>query len=344
MDPATHALASLAFARAFFPRRSWRFVLGVILAGTLADLDLLALLFGPSAYLSSRFTVTHSVLGTFAVIASAFAAIRTLQPSAPATPNGTSARPETPATILLAATFAACLHILMDLATSSGVAIFWPFKDFRFAWDLLPLTDPWILVLLITGILLPELFGLVGSEIGAKDKTPRGRNGAILSLALVILYLGARATFHANAAAQLDAHSYRGESPKRVAAFPDTLSLVTWHGVIETTAQICTIDVPVTDSPRFDSESGGVCVHKPEPSAALTLAQQTETAARFLRAARFPKASVGTTDDGTEIAIRDMRNAAEQETRYALAARVLLEGNGQVAGQHIVWARTLRLR
>ena len=232
----------------------------------------------------------------------------------------------------------------MDLATSSGVAILWPFKDSRFASDLLPSTDPWILALLLAGILLPELFGLVGSEIGVKDRAPRGRNGAILSLALVIAYLGARATLHADAAAQLNAHSYRGESPKRVAAFPDTLSLLTWHGVIETTSQICTINVPVTDSPRFDSDSGGVCVHKPELSTALTVAQQTETVTRFLRAARFPKASVGTTDDGTEIAIRDMRNAAEQETRYALAARVLLEGNGQVAGQHIVGAGTLRLR
>jgi inner membrane protein len=232
----------------------------------------------------------------------------------------------------------------MDLATSSGLAILWPFKDSRFAADLLPSTDPWILALLLAGILLPELFGLVGSEIGAKDKAPRGRNGAIVALVLVILYLGARASFHANAAAQLDAHSYRGESPKRVAAFPDTLSLVTWHGVIETTTQLCTIDVPVTDSPRFDSESGGVCLHKPEPSTALTVAQQTETATRFLRAARFPRASVGTTDDGTEIAIRDMRNTAEQETSYALAARVLLEGNGQVRSQHIVWARSLRLR
>ena len=343
MDPAAHALTSLAFARGFFPRRSWRFLLGVLLAGTLADLDLLTLLFGPGAYLSGRFTVTHSLLGTFALIAAAFAMTRTFPPRTSATPDGRRAHPETPATILLAATFAACLHVLMDLATSSGVAILWPFGDSRFASDLVPPTDPWILALLLAGILLPELFGLVGSEIGAKDKAPRGRNGAILSLALVILYLGARATLHANAAAQLDAHSYRGESPKRVAAFPDTLSLVNWHGVIETTTQICTINVPVTDSPRFDSESG-VCVHKPEPSAALTVAQQTETATRFLQAARFPKASVGPTDDGTEIAIRDMRNAAEQETSYALAARVLLGRNGQVTGQRIVWVRTLRLR
>jgi inner membrane protein len=343
VDPGTHALASLAFTRGFFPRRSWRFVLGVLLAGTLADLDLLTLLSGPSAYLSGRFTVTHSMLGTFAVVAAAFAAIRMLQPKASAAPNRRPAHPEPPATILLAATLAAGLHIWMDLATPSGVAILWPFDDSRFASDLVSSTDPWILALLLAGILLPELFGLVGSEIGAKDKAPRGRNGAILSLALVIIYLGARATLHAGATAQLDAHSYRGESPKRVAAIPDTLSLVTWHGVVETTTQICTISVPAAESARFDPESG-VCVHKPEPSAALTVAQQTETATRFLRAARFPKASVGATDDGTEIAIRDMQNAAEQETRYALAARVLLEANGQVRSQRIVWARTLRLR
>jgi hypothetical protein len=190
---------------------------------------------------------------------------------------------------------------------------------------------------------LPQLFGLVSSEIGAKDRAPRGRNGALIALALICCYAGARVSLHGNATAQLDAHSYRGESPRRVAALPDSLSLSTWHGIVETTAQICTVDVPATGTTRFDPETA-VCVHKPEPSPALAAAQQTEATRRFLEAARFPKASVGATEDGTEVVVRDMRTVAEGQSRFALAARVLLDPNGRVTSQRIVWARDVHLR
>jgi hypothetical protein len=69
VDPATHALTSFALARGIFPRRPWWFVLGVVLAGTIADLDLVSALVGPGAYLSTRHTITHSILGTLPVIA-----------------------------------------------------------------------------------------------------------------------------------------------------------------------------------------------------------------------------------------------------------------------------------
>jgi len=343
VDPGTHALASLALARGFFPRRSWSFILAVVLAGTLADLDLLSLLFGPGAYLSGRNTLTHSLLGTVVVIAIAASCAFWLRGKNGASPKAGPTSASEFRGILLATFVAAILHLAMDLATSSGIAIFWPFRRARFAWDFLPSTDPWILALLVTGILLPELFALVGSEIGAKDKAPRGRNGALVALALIVIYVGARITIHGNAAAQLDAHSYHGESPRRVAALPDSLSLFTWHGIVETTSQICTMDVPASSATRFDPEAAA-CVHKPEPSPSLTAAQQAEATQQFLVAARFPKASVGSMESGSQMVVRDMRDTAEGNTSYALAARVLLDPAEQITSQHIVWARDVHLR
>ena len=342
MDPATHALASFALARGIFPRRPWSFGLGVVLAGTLADLDLLTLLFGPDAYLAGRFTVTHSLIGTLVVVAIAATFVSKFQPKSGPHQNASLAR-ESIATVALATSLAATLHLLMDLATSDGVAVLWPFRQTRFAWDLLPAIDPWILALLLTGILLPELLGLVSSEIGAKEKSPRGRNGAIAALALVLIYAGVRLILHENAAAQLDARSYRGESPRRVAAFPDSFSLLTWHGAVETTAQMCTAEVPATGTTRFDSERAA-CVRKPEESPVLTAAHGTEAARRFVQAARFPKASVGTIEGGSEVVLRDLRDSAQNETRYALAARILLNPHGQVTSQSIDWAGNVRLR
>ncbi len=343
MDPGTHALASLLLVRGFFPRRPWSFVLAVVLAGTFADLDLLSLLFGPDSYLSGRNTLTHSLLGTVVIIAIvALCASWLRSKDGPPQKTGSAGASGFQA-ILLATSLSVILHLGMDLATSSGIAIFWPFRKARFAWDYLPSTDPWILSLLVAGILLPTLFALVSSEIGAKDKAPRGRNGALIALALIVIYVGARITFHGNAAAQLDAHSYHGESPRRVAALPDSLSLFTWHGIVETTSQICTTDVAANSAVHYDPEAA-VCVHKPEPSPALTAAQQADATRRFLHAARFPKASVSSMEVGSQVVVRDMRDTAEGDTGHALAARILLDPAVQITSQRIVWARNVHLR
>ena len=343
MDPATHALTSFALVRGIFPRRPWWFVSGVVLAGTIADLDLFSALVGPAAYLSSRQTFTHSILGTAVVIASAVGSARFLRMKRRPLGKAAATKDGGIATLLVAATLAAVVHVLMDVCTSAGVALLWPWRETRFAWDWLPGVDTWILAILLAGILLPELFGLVGSEIGAKEKAPRGRIGAIAALLLVLLYVGARATLHGNAVAQLDAHTYRGESARRLAAFADPLSLVTWHGVVETSTQICTVNVPAAEGTRFDPESA-LCAHKPEASPALAKAQQALSMKTFLQAARFPKAIVGPTADGTEVVVRDMRDIAENEKRYAVAVYILLDWKGQVTSQVVIWASELRLR
>ena len=329
-------------------------MLGVVFAGTIADADLLSALVGPGAYLFARQTITHSVLGTAAVVAATIGAAQLLRlkrrPSRTPVRDAENALQRAAATqdagivtLLIAATIAAVLHLLMDLCTSAGVALLWPWRETRFAWDWLPGMDPWILALLLAGILLPELFGLVGSEIGTKDQAPRGRTGAIAALALALIYVGARATLHANAVAQLDAHTYRGESPRRLAAFADPFSLMNWHGVVETARQICTVNVPASESVRFDPESG-LCVHKPEDSPLLQAAEHTMAMKKFLHAARFPKASVGAAEDGTEVVVRDVRDYAEDEKRFAAAVRVLLDRNGKVTRQEILWAGEVHLR
>jgi membrane-bound metal-dependent hydrolase YbcI (DUF457 family) len=314
-----------------------------VLAGTIADLDLLSTFVGPATYLSSRQTFTHSIWGTVAVIAVAVGIALLLGRKTLPYQQGDATKNLGIPALVGAASLVAILHVLMDVWASVGVALLWPWRATRFAWDWLPWVDPWILALLLAGILLPELFQLIGSEIGTKNTAPHGRNGAIAALALVLIYIGVRAALHGNAIAQLDAHTYRGESPRRLAAFADPASLITWRGIVETSTQICALSVPATLGARFDPESGP-CVHKPQDSPALALAVQTESVKKFLQSARFPKASVGATDDGMEVAIRDVRDKAENETRFALAVRVLLNSKGQVKSQEILWANKVSLK
>lgn len=333
MDIPTHVLTSFALARGFFPRRGWPIVVGMLIAGTIADVDQLSVFFGPAAYLAAHRTWTHSILATFLIAAIAAAITFYLDK-----------KRTIPLHIMLAGAFAAAAaHIVLDLFQSAGETLLWPFRATRFAADYLPRIDPWILTLLLAGILLPELFRLVGSEIGAKHKTPRGRNGALVALALIVIYISARGVLHGDATSILDAHSYRGESPRRLGAFPDPISLFTWHGIAETQSLVCLADVPVHSASEFDAEAAN-CQHKPESSPALDQAQKTAVAERFLRSARFPRATVEKTQDGYEVTIRSLRDVVEQETSHNVAARIVLNAKPRVLSQEIIWAGNLRLR
>jgi membrane-bound metal-dependent hydrolase YbcI (DUF457 family) len=327
VDVATHALASYALSRGFFPHRRWPLVVGMLFAGTLADIDLLSIFFGPAAYFAAHRTYTHSLLGTLFIIALAILLVRFLFQK----------QPEKASALILPIAAAAVLHVVFDLFQSEGIALLWPLQFSRFALDQLPAIDPWILAILITGIFLPELFRVVTSEIGAKSKSPRGRNGAIAAFVFLVLYIGTRALLHYGSMASLEPHSYHGESARRVGSFPDALSLLTWHGVVETQSLICIANVPAGPGSSFDAESAE-CLHKPEPSRELDAAQNTRTAREYLRGAPFPRATVGKMQDGHEVVIRSTRDLAEDQIRHRVAARILVDSNCSVSSQDLVWA------
>lgn len=344
MDIVTHGLVAWVLARGFFSRRGRGVVVGMILAGVLADLDGTAAWFGPGAYLRWHRTYTHSLVGTLVVVAiGTFAALRWDRRGKDADSAADSHDRIDVMGVVVAVLVAVIAHLVMDFWQADGVTLFWPLLGTRFAADILPGIDAWILALLNLGIVLPELFRLVGSEIGAKEKSPRGRNGALVALALLLIYVGARYLLQTNAVAQLDAHAYKGETPRRVGAFADTLSIFTWHGVVETSSMMCTVEVGVGPGHVFDADSA-YCQHKPEPSAALGLAEKTPAAEEFLRVARFPKGTVERREDGYEVLIRAVQNAGESEVRQPVAARVVLDGRPVVREEELVWVKDLGRR
>jgi inner membrane protein len=306
----------------------------MILGGTVADIDWLSVLFGPAAYFTCRRTFTHSVIGTVAVIVLSVFFVRYA---------GKKQQPEPVSAVLPALAIAALLHIVLDCLQSEGVALFFPFTPKRYAADCLPTIDLWIIALLLAGILIPELLRLVTSEIGVKDKRPRGRSGALVALVLIAAYVGARVLLHAGAVASLDPHSYKGESARRVGAYPDTLSPFRWHGVVETQSFLCEAVVPSGFGKSFDPESA-VCLHKPEASPELDAAQKTDVAREYLRVMPFPRAIVARTQDGYEIVVLSMRDMAERETSYRLAGRIDLDPRFGVAGEEFVWLKDVRVR
>ena len=282
MDPLTHALASYTLKRAAFPRLPRAATIAMLLAGTIADIDLLSGKFGPSAFLTLYRTCFHSLLAALllSMLVTFPLLLRKRAPTEKQIP---------PLPIFLAALSAAILHLLMDLCQSTGVQLFWPFSPRRFALDWLPALDLWIMGILIAGLLLPMLGRLVTEEIGAKSKGPRGKVGASLSLAIVMLYVVLRFVLHGNAIAALESRNYRGESARKSAAFAESSSPFRWHGIVETASALHDVEIEVGPAASFDPDAA-VTSYKPESSPALDATRDTALARRFLQVARFPKA------------------------------------------------------
>jgi membrane-bound metal-dependent hydrolase YbcI (DUF457 family) len=355
VDIVTHGLASLAVARGFFPRAGKAAMASALLAGTIANIDWLSAYFGPSAFLTWHHTYAHSILAAILIsICLAILVARLQRKSMPALAGAPPGDPPIPgiprgvrainfALALYVSLCAALLHMAMDASQSSGVMLLWPFSSKYFAADWLPGVDPWILTILIACIALPELLHLVSSEIGAKAKKPRGQTGAIIGLALVLIYVGARATLHSNALALMESRAFHGETPRRASAFPETLSFLTWHGVVETESALNEIDVDAASPDTFDPESS-LRLFKPEPSPALDAARNTVVAKRFLAIAQIPKASLEKTETGYVVVLRDLRYATASETQHEIAAVIELDANNKVTSQELVWAHDLGRR
>ncbi|MBZ5528980.1 MAG: metal-dependent hydrolase [Acidobacteriia bacterium] len=337
MDPLTHALASYATARAFFPRASRKILFAALAAGTLADADRIAVLLGPSAWLRVQGSWLHSLPGAL-LLAAMVAGVFLVLPRGKTQPQ-TAPLPRAP--LFAAAGLGALLHVALDLCQSDGVALLWPLSARRTALDWTGATDPWILALLLAGVLFPALLRLVTEEIGAKEKGPRGRAAAVWTLAAICACLGARGVLHERAVALMDACTYRGELPLRVAAFPETLSPFRWRGIVETRSALHLLALNAGPGAALDPEAA-LDIFKPEPTKILEAAQNTESARRFLAVARFPKATMEKTPDGYRVELHDLRYAAAGNSERAMSVFVLFNSEGTILEQGIVWETAAR--
>lgn len=360
MDPLTHGIASFALQRAFWPRAKGLAIASMLLAGILPDIDWFSAILGPSAYLGWHRAVTHSLVSAIVL-----AVVGLLVPFAAtvwfgiqfgggSVIPGAATKPEKPGPILrthahpaaflffstyVAAFASVLLHLTMDVCQSDGVALFWPFSHRRFALDLVANLDPWLLAILVAAILLPELFRLVGEEIGARNKRPRGRNGAMIGFAFVAVYITLRSVAHGNAVAALDAHTIAGEMPRRAAAFPDSTSPLLWHGIVETESAINLVTLRSAGGEVTDA-TGVTTLHKPEPSPILSAAQNSPAAMVFVKFARFPKATVVKETAGYSVEIQDLQDQAAEANHRAIFADITLDKNRQVVSSQLQWRKS----
>jgi inner membrane protein len=341
LDPLTHGLTSFVLARAvqkWLPRYGTAMLVS---SGVAADLDYASYFAGPASFICFHRALLHSVLGSALVaclIAAAFFALDKAQTEKRESENTDSTRHELTAGLaLLICVIGAASHILLDLLSGIGVQLFWPFRAGWQGWDVVTDLDPWIFVLLVIALMLPELFRLVGEEIGERKKSFRGRGAAIIALAILVLYVGARAGLHGKAINLLTSREYHARPPLVAAAFPLRSTPFGWRGVVSTDITVEELQVSLFPGAAFDPDRS-FTRYKPDPSAALDAGQRTEAAKLFLAYAKIPFAGVNRIEDGYRFELRDLRFAPEDTSPDNIIVRVDFNSSLQIRVEELRYA------
>jgi inner membrane protein len=299
VDNLTHTLTAVALSHAGLHRKTRFATLTLIAAANLPDLDLVSRFWGDATYLKYHRGFTHSILGVSLLAFLLGLTIYFLGRKAKPKPGP----PLSLGWLLILAWIGTASHLLMDFTNSYGVRPFLPFSARWYAWDIMFIFDPLLLLLLCFGLGLPMLLRLVSEEVGARKSRPAW--GAVLSLCALLFLWGLRDVAHRRVLGFLEAHTYSDKEPLRLDAFPSPTNPFAWTGVVETDTTYAVLpanaladDVDPRSAQQF---------HKPEASPALDAALKTRTGRIFMDFARFPWARAEENDEGYDVQIQDLR-------------------------------------
>jgi inner membrane protein len=278
LENATHTLTGLFLSRAGLNRLTPAATPLLMLSANAPDVDILATMGGAAAYLHWHRYVTHSIVFLPVMALAATAVVRLFY------------RKERFAWLpaFLVAMVGVASHLLLDLTNVYGVRLLAPFSNRWFRWDITNVIDLWIWAALLACLAAPLLSKLVSSEVGGSRaaKYP-GRAHAILALAFLVIYNGARFVAHERITATLNTRRYEGTAPLRVAAFPISQNPAYWRGIAETEDAYFIFPMNLFDLEAFNPALGET-EYKAKPNAAIEAANRTYAFQVMREFAQFP--------------------------------------------------------
>ncbi|MGC2323449.1 MAG: metal-dependent hydrolase [Terriglobales bacterium] len=332
-------LTGACMSRAGLNRKTGLATATLVLAAEASDIDVFYAFRGPVAALQHHRGWTHSFVGvpimaglTLLVV---WAWNRLFRPQR-LDPNASGGKrlPVRWGVLYGIALLGPLSHILLDYTTAYGIRMFEPFSYKWYEWGTVSIVEPFMLAVLILGLILPSLFRLINEEIGTRPGQFPGRAGAIAALAAVVLMWGVRGFYQQRAVAALAARTYQGADALRVSAYPYPWNPFVWHGVVETPDFYQTLSV---DSLRgeVDREGRARTYYKPEETPVLEAAKKSYLGQVYLDWAKYPLTVTSTvTDRNVAYRVRfvDLRYAYPGRTT-PLGASVDLNQNLQVVAQ-----------
>jgi inner membrane protein len=292
MEPITHFLTGACIGRAGLNRKTAYATLAAVLAAEAADIDILWSFAGPVENLKHHRGITHSFLGAPIVagvvvggiwlwhvwrqrrrIRSADALNQSVKaPLAPA--PAPESQPLRWGWLYLTALIAALSHLLLDWTNNYGLRPFLPFNPRWYAGSFVFIVEPVLWALFFLALVLPWLFGLADSEIGARRTPFRGRGWAIFALTGMVVFWCWRWAEQAQARASLENIQVTAAPLTRMALEPYPVNPYRWHAILETadlyqTAEINTWTGEIASDPHRDA------IYKPADTPAVEAAKQT---------------------------------------------------------------------
>lgn len=362
MEPVTHFLTGACLSRAGFNRKAAYATLAMTLAAEAPDMDIAWSMRGPVAGFQHHRGITHTFIGLPVEALLVVGVVwlihrwrtRRSEESATVSPGAAAKTPPLPAPVrwgllYLFVLIAMLSHLLLDWTNNYGVRPFFPFNPHWYAGSFVFIFEPVMFLALLLGLLAPALFGLVGSEIGARRSPFRGRGWAISALIAVVALWSWRWVEHDDAVqlATSAAYGMPGSAPAqvlRVTASPYPANPYRWHTVVDTPgfyqiARVDTLHSAVDTSPEQD------LINKPQPSPAKQAAEASWLGRVYLDWSSWPLVSdIGpaapddappTAADWTGVSFRDLRFQydtflSRSGNQPPLSATVYVDSSGRV--------------
>ena len=342
MDPVTHMMTGACLSRAGLNRKTGLATLTLTLALEAPDIDSFSYFGGGITGLQHHRGITHSFVGApfvaLFVVAIVYGVFRwsmwRRNGSSEMNSRGAPKLPPNWKLLYCYALLGALLHLFQDFTNNYGVRPFAPFNEKWYAWDIVFIIDPVMLVALLLALTLPALMALVTEEIGSAKPQFRGRGAAIFALLCLAAVILVRDFEHRRAVTALNERTYRDQTPLRVAAFPQMLNPFAWNGVVETRDffQVLPVD---SGSGEIDPLGIGVVRFKPEETPVTLAAKKSRLGRVYLDWARYPLVTAEQIEGGrNQVQFEDLRfESAEglaQRRGPPLAGYVVLDRQLQV--------------
>jgi inner membrane protein len=186
-------------------------------------------------------------------------------------------------------------HLLLDWTNNYGLRPFFPFNPRWYSGSTVFIFEPVLFVMLLGALVAPALFGLIGSEVGAKRARFRGQGWAIAALLGMVALWGWRWEEKQKALEIVAARDFNwdpaggappGGQALRVGVSPYPITPYKWHVVLEMPMayQLAVVD---TLNGTLTASSDDL-IYKPPTTLATLVAKRSWLGEVYLDWSQFP--------------------------------------------------------
>jgi inner membrane protein len=310
MEPITHLMTGACLSRAGFNRKAAYATVAMTLAAEQPDLDTLWSLDGPIAGFQHHRGWTHTFLGVPFEAALLVGAIWLYHRwrTGRAKPAKPTAAPVRWGLLYCFSLIGLLSHLLLDWTNNYGIRPFFPFNPRWYAGSFVFIFEPVLFLMLLAALVAPSLFGLIGSEIGARKPAFRGQNWAIAALLGMAAIWTGRFVEHEKALQLAQTADLNGAPILRVAADPYPINPFRWQTVVETPRfyLISSADTLANTVANGDEQQ---TLYKPPTTLATLVAKRSWLGEIYLDWSQYPVVTETSNDPNglTTVTFQDLR-------------------------------------